>query len=98
MAKMNIQLAIHHREESFSHRWMKYCDEHGVKYKRVCCYDNDIISQLSTVDALLWHWIEVFPVDVMMARNLICVGEAMGLKMFPNFATAWHYDNKIAQK
>lgn len=95
---MSLHLAIHHREGSFSHRWMEYCDEHGIKYRRVRCYDNDIIRQLSKVDALLWHWVHYVPADVLLAQGLIRAAEGMGLKIFPNSATCWHYDNKIAQK
>jgi glutathione synthase/RimK-type ligase-like ATP-grasp enzyme len=95
---MAVRLAIHHREGSFSQRWMGYCEEHHIPYRRVCCYDSDIVRQLTEVDALLWHWVHYVAQDVVMARELTRVCELMGLKVFPDHATAWHYDDKIAQK
>ena len=95
---MGVLLAIHHREGSFSHRWMEYCDEQGLAYRRVSCYDNDIISVLSECDALLWHWAYYVPADAVFARQLIQAIEPLRLVVFPNRATCWHFDDKIAQK
>jgi glutathione synthase/RimK-type ligase-like ATP-grasp enzyme len=35
---------------------------------------------------------------MLMARHVLMSAEAMGLKVFPNTATCWHFDDKIAQK
>ncbi len=50
---MTVQLAIHVREESFSGRWMAYCDEHKIPYRLVNCLNSDIIAQLASVAPLL---------------------------------------------
>lgn len=95
---MTVQLAIHHREGSFSDRWIEYCDLHGIRYKTVNCFDSDIIRQLGSSDALLWHWSHGDPRDQLMAHNVIMAAEAMGVKVFPSVSTCWHFDDKIAQK
>lgn len=92
------QLAIHHRENSFSDRWVAYCEMHGIQYKMVNCLDSDIIKQLQSSDALLWHWHHGEPSEQLMARGVIMAAEAMGIKVFPSTATCWYFDDKIAQK
>ena len=95
---MTVQLAIHTREGSFSGRWMAYCDEHKIAYRLVNCLDSDIIPQLVSVDALLWHWHHQDPRAQLMARQVIMAAEAMGVAVFPNTPTCWHFDDKVAQK
>lgn len=95
---MDAKLAIHPRTGSYSDRWIEYCAEHGVAYTLVNCHASDIISQLASVDALLWHWTHTSPEDVLCAGRVIRAAEALGLKVFPNTATCWHYDDKVAQK
>lgn len=95
---MTVQLAIHHREGSFSDRWMAYCELQGIQYKVVNCHNSDIIKQLGSSDALLWHWQHGDPREQLMARDVIMAAEAMGVKVFPSTATCWHFDDKIAQK
>lgn len=95
---MSVQVAIHHREKSFSTRWIAYCEEKGISYRVVDCLRSDIIQQLASVDALLWHWNHQDPGEQLMARQVILAAEAMGLTVFPSTRTCWHFDDKIAQK
>ena len=95
---MSDIIAIHNRPGSFSDRWIQYCKEHDLNFKIVNCFDSDIIDQLSDVKFLLWHWSHTHPQSLMFARSIIAAAEAMGIKVFPNTATCWHYDDKIAQK
>jgi glutathione synthase/RimK-type ligase-like ATP-grasp enzyme len=95
---MTVQLAIHPHEGSFSGRWLAYCDEHKIPYRLVNCLDSALIAQLASVDALLWHWNHQDPSAQLMARQVIMAAEAMGVAVFPNTATCWHFDDKIAQK
>lgn len=93
-----MQIAIHHREGSFSERWIQYCAEHEIPYQTVDAYDSDILRRLAAADAFLWHWSHGEPRDLLMARHLITAAEMMGLGVFPNVATCWHFDDKVAQK
>jgi len=93
-----IHIAIHHREGSFSERWIEYCDIHNINYKLVDCYRSDIVDQMSDCDGLMWHWHHVDPKAVLFARQLIYALEASGKKVFPNARTCWHFDDKVGQK
>ena len=48
--------------------------------------------------ALLWHWQNAILEDIISAKRIIPAIEKMGIKVFPNTATCYHYDDKIAQK
>src|SRR5215510_4135010 len=95
---MTVQLAIHPNAGSFSGRWIAYCDELKIPYRLVNCRDSDIIRQLASVDALLWHWNHLDSCAQLMARQVIMATEAMGVAVFPSTPTCWHFDDKVAQK
>lgn len=95
---MDIKLAIHRRPGGFSDQWIEYCNEHGVPYKTVDCYDSDIMRQMEDCDGLLWHWVFHEPADQLIARQIVFSLEMIGKRVFPDAATCWHYDDKIGQK
>lgn len=93
-----MKIGIHHRENSFSQHWISYCKEKGIAYKIVNCYEDDIIQQLQDCDALMWHHHHTSFKDVFSAKLILFSMEQVGMKVFPNFNTAWFFDNKVAQK
>jgi glutathione synthase/RimK-type ligase-like ATP-grasp enzyme len=93
-----MKIAIHQREKSFSQHWIDYCLQNGIKYKIVNCYDNDITLQLEDCDALMWHFYQASPKDVLFAKQLLYSIQTAGKRVFPNFNTCWHFDDKIGQK
>jgi len=95
---VSSMIAIHHRREGFSTRWIQYCDEQAIPYTIVNCLDSSILEQLRNVDALLWHWHHENAAERLVARSIILAAESMGLLVFPNTDTCWHFDDKIAQK
>jgi len=95
---MTGRLAIHHREASYSDRWIAYCDRHAIPYRVVNCLNSVIIEQLASSDALLWHWHHGDPREQLVARHVVMAAEAMGVAVFPSTSTCWHFDDKIAQK
>ncbi len=93
-----MKLAIHPNENGFSDRWITYCKEKGIDYKIVSCYDSDILTQLQDCDALMWNWNQNDFRAALMARQLTYSLELTGKKMFPNFKSSWHHDDKVGQK
>lgn len=91
-------IAIHHREKSFSDRWIAYCERHAISYKVVNCLGSDIIKQLTSCACLLWHWSHGDPSEQIAARHVIMAAEAMGIKVFPGSSTCWSFDDKVSQK
>lgn len=97
-AEMNDRIAIHDRPGSFSDRWLASCRERGIPHAPVNCYENDIVEQLASYGALLWHHHHTNLQDELLANHLIRCAEWMGLVVFPNTATSWHFNDKLAQK
>ncbi|MGP5415875.1 ATP-grasp domain-containing protein [Psychrobacter faecalis] len=93
-----MKLAIHHRQGSFSEGWIDYCKKNNIEYKVVNAFDNDIITQLKDCDAFMWHHHHGKFKDVISAKKILFSLEHAGIKVFPNFKTAWHFDDKVAQK
>lgn len=94
----DIKIAIHNRPGSFSDRWIEYCQENNIPYKLVNCYSSDIINKLSDCDGLMWHWDLTDYRPALFARQLTLSLEKKGLRVFPDFNTSWHYDDKVGQK
>jgi glutathione synthase/RimK-type ligase-like ATP-grasp enzyme len=92
------KIAIHHSPESFSDLWISYCRENRIAYKVVNCYANDIVTQLSDCDALMWHHSHMNSKDVIFAKQLLFACQQSGMKVFPDFTTQWHFDDKVGQK
>jgi glutathione synthase/RimK-type ligase-like ATP-grasp enzyme len=93
-----MKIGIHNTKGLFSDRWIAYCEATGISYKIVNCYSNDIIQQLSDCDALMWHFNHKSPKDSKFAKELLFSVQASGRKVFPDYNTVWHFDDKVAQK
>lgn len=93
-----MKIAIHHRAGSFSERWIEYCIKKNISHLVVNCYDTDIIEQVRDCQVLMWHHNHGDPKDVLFAKELLFSLEHVGIKVFPDFKTAWHFDDKVGQK
>lgn len=93
-----MKIAIHHRNESFSERWIQYCKQNKINFKIVNCYDTDIIDQVKGCSALLWHHHHGNYRDAIAATSILFALEQAGINVFPNFKTTWYFDDKVAQK
>jgi len=93
-----VKIAINHRGNSHSKRWIEYCEKNNISYKLVDCTNSDIIEQLSDCDGLMWHWGQSDYRYQLFARQLTFSLEKAGKKVFPNAASCWHFDDKLGQK
>lgn len=93
-----MKIAIHDDPGSFSDRWITYCQENKISFKKVNCYDTDIISQVSDCDGLMWHWSQDDYKSTIFARQLTKSLERKNIQIFPNTDTSWHFDDKVGQK
>ena len=92
-----MKIAIN-KKGLFAERWISYCKENNIYYKTVNCYDDDIVKQLSDCNAFMWHHSHASSQDVQFAKQLLFSLEQAGMKVFPNFKTTWHFDDKVGQK
>ncbi|MFT3682731.1 MAG: hypothetical protein QM791_20910 [Ferruginibacter sp.] len=92
------KIAIHDSKVSFSERWIDYCKKENIPYKIVDCYQNDIIEQLQDCTVFMWHFYHTNEKDILFAKQLLYALQSTGKKVFPDFSTAWHFDDKVGQK
>lgn len=93
-----MKIAIHNSKGSFSDRWIDYCEENNIQYKLVNAYDSDIVEQVKDCSAFMWHHHHANYKDTLFAKQLLYSLEQKGMKVFPNFNTTWHFDDKVGQK
>lgn len=95
-----MKIAIHDskKENFFSKRWIEYCNNNNIQFKIVNAYDNDIINQVNDCDIFMWHHSNYDYRDALFAKQLIYSIETIGIKVFPDFHTTWHFDDKVGQK
>ncbi|HLT41980.1 MAG TPA: hypothetical protein VKZ95_04680 [Sphingobacteriaceae bacterium] len=93
-----MKVAIHHTKSSFSEQWIEYCKSNNISFKIVDAYDSDIIAKLEDCDVFMWHHHHANYRDVLAAKPILFSLEQAGKKVFPDFNTGWHFDDKVAQK
>ncbi len=87
-----------HRPDASSPIWASVIRRAGHRVRWVNVFAHDIIDQLTGCDALMWRHGHT-PRHHAVARRLMpAVEHALGLPVYPDHPTAWHYDDKIAQK
>lgn len=84
--------------DTFDNRWIEYCQEHNIAYKLVNSYGNDFMEQIRDCDAFMWQFYQGHRKDTLMAKELLYALEQAGIRTFPDFRTAWHFDDKLGQK
>ncbi len=100
---MSMPVAICRNDKMFDHasNWNRemerYCQEKSIQYEIINCYDYKVISKLKNYSALLWPIQNFVLADSLEALNILRIAENMGLKVFPNQNTVWHFDDKIAE-
>lgn len=93
-----MRLAIHKSNTNFSKDWISYCEVNRINYKIVDCYSTDIIREIDDCDVLLFHHHHTDAKDFLFAKQLLFSVEQAGKKVFPDFNTGWHFDDKLGQK
>lgn len=95
---MNKKIAIHHHSGGFSDQWIAYCKKKSISYKLINAFDTDIVEQISDCDIFMWHHSHMISKDMLAAKKILFSLEHAGIRVFPDFRTGWHFDDKVAQK
>jgi glutathione synthase/RimK-type ligase-like ATP-grasp enzyme len=93
-----MKIAIHNSEFGFHPRWVEWCKKKQIPFKRVDCLSNNLLKQLEDCDALMWHHSQNNPAHLLIAKQILFSLQQAGKKVFPDFNTAWHFDDKVGQK
>lgn len=83
--------------DSASPIWTRLLEERGHQVREVNVYRADILQQLEDCHGFMWRHAH-FPGLRLIAKRLMPVLEGeLGLAVYPDQNTCWHYDDKIAQ-
>ena len=87
------------REGSFSPRWVSALKARGAEVKTLDLMGPDPLPSVEGCDGVMWHWFH-FPQEIRLAALPILrtIETHLGIPVFPDMATCWHYDDKIAQR
>lgn len=78
--------------------WIQYCKEHSIEYKFVDPYSTTLIADLQGYEFFLWYIYHTDYRDMLFAKQLFISLELAGKKVFPNYFSCWHFDDKLGQK
>ncbi|MGM7552410.1 ATP-grasp domain-containing protein [Myroides odoratimimus] len=93
-----MKVAIHHREGSFSEKWITYCKDKNIDFRIVDAFSSNIIDDLKGCDYFLWHHHHALQEDILVAKRILFSLEQSGIKVYPDFNSGWHFDDKVGQK
>ena len=98
---MSLRVAIHPDDygegNASAPRWRRYLEEHGVEVVEVDARRPDIIEQLAGCQGFMWRFAQYSNHRQIALRLIPVMEQALGLEVYPDLRTCWHYDDKIAQ-
>lgn len=85
------------KRDSSSEKWARYIESQGHKVKWVNVYQADILEQIKGCDGFMWRWAQIGDMRQIAHRLLPVLERELGMLVFPDQNTCWHYDDKVSQ-
>jgi hypothetical protein len=84
--------------QSFEPRWAEALQARGATVKHLDLLGVDPLKQVAGCAGVMWHWLH-YPHERRLAALPILrvLAEHLRIPVFPDMATCWHFDDKIAQ-
>ena len=82
---------------NWAYKWIEICDREGIPYEVVDGFNPEFINRCTMYSCVLWHFGNYVPVEMMETRNILYAVRKKGVPVFPDFNTAYHFDDKIAE-
>lgn len=82
----------------FSERWAEALSRMGIRVRWLDLLGPKPLGQVAGCQGVMWHWYH-YPHEVRWAALPILrvIEEHLRIPVFPDMATCWHYDDKVAQ-
>lgn len=77
--------------------WTRLLLDAGIQVREVDVRRPDILEQLQGCDGFIWRWAHFGGMGRIARRLLPVVEQNLGIPVYPDQKTCWHYDDKIAQ-
>jgi glutathione synthase/RimK-type ligase-like ATP-grasp enzyme len=84
--------------QSYSARWAELAAERGVDVRTVDVRAQDFFASLSGCDAFMWRFGYDAKSLLHAKRLLPAIEHGMQMPVFPSWTSAWHFEDKIAQR
>ena len=91
-------LAIHHRKDSFSQKWIEYCKLNDINFECIDIFSLTVNNIVCKYNGLMWNWDLNDDRSILVAKDIIYALELVSFPVFPNFKTCFFYENKVIQK
>lgn len=82
---------------SFSEKWIEFLQVRGVEVKIVDLLRSDFIEQLNGCDGVMTRWGHIQQEKQSIKQIIYTIEQYLGIPVFPNSRTSWHFDEKIPQ-
>lgn len=84
--------------DASSPRWAEHLKRAGIDVRWVDVCSPDILEQLWGCSGFMWRWAQRGPMHLIARRLLPVIEQQLGLAVYPDQNSCWHYDDKIAQR
>lgn len=84
-------------EESYAAKWEQFLRERGVDVRWLDLLLPDAIHQTAGLDGIMWRWAHNQQHKQSARVVLYAIEHVLGIPVYPDSASCWHYDDKIAQ-
>lgn len=84
-------------KESYSEKMSKYLKDRGVQVRFLNLLAQDALDQARQCDGVIWRWSHN-PQDKQSAQRILyTIEHYLGIPVYPNTYTSWHFDEKVAE-
>jgi len=102
---MNLKIAIQHDEfthhngehQSYSDRWLELAGKFGIQAVPVDAFAADVMEMISGCDAFMWRPSPLASDRLYAMRLLYAVEKGLGMSVFPDLNSSWHFEDKVGQ-
>ncbi len=77
--------------------WADVLQKHGIEVRWVDVRRTDILEQISGCQGFMWRWGQFGGMGRIARRLLPVMERELGMEVYPDQDSCWHYDDKIAQ-
>jgi len=101
--KRTLKVAVHFekniRDDNFAHRWITELERINIEVVRLNFLSPNIIKELKECgcQGAMWHWIHTPNEKISAHKILYSIEKYLGMQVFPNINTSFHYDEKVSQ-
>jgi hypothetical protein len=96
-----MKIAVHHSsgmdKGSFSWKWIEELEKRHVEVMACDFFSPNIIQEVAGCRGAMWHCRLPFRDRQAAPKILQAIQLCMGIPVFPDMRTFWHYDEKVAQ-